>query len=60
MKCMKDGSLPPQNVKKIDDLPINARKYLDRLEELCNLPISLISVGPDREQTILADEVIGS
>lgn len=51
---------PTQDIKKIDQLPVNARKYLNRLEELCNLPISLISVGPDREQTILADEVVGS
>ena len=35
------------------DLPENAKKYLNRLEELFEIPISIVSVGPDREQTIL-------
>ncbi|HVC01671.1 MAG TPA: adenylosuccinate synthase [Steroidobacteraceae bacterium] len=35
------------------DLPANARAYLARLEELVGVPISIISTGPDREQTIL-------
>lgn len=36
-----------------DDLPPNARKYLTRLRELLGVRIDLISVGPDRAQTIL-------
>lgn len=51
---------PTQSIKKFDELPANARKYLKRLEELCNVPISLVSVGPDRDQTIEVDEVVGS
>ena len=39
-------------VKKYEDLPENARKYLERLERLLEVPISIVSVGPDREQTI--------
>lgn len=39
-------------IKKYEDLPENAKKYLSRLEELVNIPISIVSVGPDREQTI--------
>ena len=39
-------------IKKYEDLPLNARKYLERLEELLDTPISIVSVGPDREQTI--------
>jgi adenylosuccinate synthase len=35
------------------DLPANARRYVDRLSELLALPVSIISVGPDREQTIV-------
>jgi len=34
------------------DLPTAARRYVDRLGELLGLPVSIISVGPDREQTI--------
>jgi adenylosuccinate synthase len=33
-------------------LPANARRYLERLEKLVNVPIDMISTGPDREQTI--------
>ncbi len=35
------------------DLPDNAQKYLARIEELVEVPIDIISTGPDREQTIV-------
>ncbi len=38
--------------KRQGDLPAAARRYIDRLMELLQLPISIVSVGPDREQTI--------
>jgi adenylosuccinate synthase len=41
-------------VRSVGDLPLNARKYLDRLGELLRRPVEIISVGPDREQTIFA------
>ncbi len=33
------------------DLPLNAKKYLERMEELSGVPVGLVSVGPDRSQT---------
>jgi len=39
-------------VKRQADLPAAARRYIDRLSELLALPISIVSVGPDRDQTI--------
>ena len=33
-------------------LPMEARKYLDRLEQLLGAPITLVSIGPDREATV--------
>jgi adenylosuccinate synthase len=36
-----------------DDLPGQARGYLDRLSSLTRLPLTLVSVGPDRHQTIV-------
>lgn len=36
-----------------ENLPANAQKYLARIEELVNVPIHIISTGPDREQTIV-------
>jgi adenylosuccinate synthase len=44
---------PLTEVKKLSDLPINARKYVQRIEEILETPIILISVGPGREQTVL-------
>ena len=34
-------------------LPANARKYLERLESLVEVPIDIISTGPERDETIL-------
>jgi adenylosuccinate synthase len=40
-------------VKTVDGLPDNARAYLQRMEQLCEVPIDIISTGPDREETIV-------
>ena len=40
------------DVRKLEDFPVNARKYIDRISELISVPIGVLSVGPDREQTI--------
>ncbi len=40
------------NVRKLVDFPTNARRYIDRISELISVPIGVLSVGPDREQTI--------
>ena len=39
--------------RRLADLPPSARRYVDRLSELIGLPVSIISVGPDHEQTIV-------
>ncbi len=43
------------DIRKYEDLPENCRKYLERLEEILETPISIVSVGPDRDQTIFRD-----
>jgi adenylosuccinate synthase len=40
-------------VTEYDALPVNARKYLERLQTLVDVPIDMISTGPDRDQTIV-------
>lgn len=42
-------------VKNYDDLPQNARDYVEKLEDLLGVEISAVSVGPGREQTIFRD-----
>jgi adenylosuccinate synthase len=41
-------------------LPENARRYLERLQVLVNVPIDLISTGPEREQTIVLRHPFGA
>ena len=40
------------SAKSLDDLPGEARNYLKSLEEIMEVPFSIISVGPMRDQTI--------
>jgi len=40
-------------VREFDRLPINAQRYLRRIEALCEVPVDMISTGPDRDETIL-------
>jgi adenylosuccinate synthase len=40
-------------IKHFDALPAAAQAYLKRMEALCEVPIALISTGPDREETIV-------
>jgi adenylosuccinate synthase len=40
-------------IRKLEDLPKNARRYLDRIEELLETPIDIVSVGPGRDETII-------
>ncbi|GCF11120.1 adenylosuccinate synthase [Dictyobacter arantiisoli] len=41
--------------KTLQDLPVNARAYLNRLAELVNVRIHSVGVGPNRDQTIMAE-----
>ena len=40
-------------VTDYEDLPANAKHFLDRIVELSETPLATISVGPSREQTII-------
>ena len=40
-------------VTEFDKLPENARQYLLRIAALCEVPIDMVSTGPDRDETIL-------
>ncbi|UEX90124.1 adenylosuccinate synthase [Staphylococcus ratti] len=46
-------------VRSLDELPDNARRYLERIAELCNVHISIFSVGPDRNQTNVVEALWG-
>lgn len=44
-------------IEKFDDLPENAKKYIYRIEELVGVNIDLVSVGPNRTQTIIRKNI---
>lgn len=46
-------------LRAYEDFPENTRKYLDRIKELSGVEIKIVSVGPDRDETIVLDHVFG-
>jgi adenylosuccinate synthase len=40
-------------IKRLEDLPANARAYIKRIEEVVGCPVDIISTGPDRDETIV-------
>lgn len=45
-------------IRSYEDLPANAKKYLERMAEVTNIKLGIVSVGPNRDQTIiLADDI---
>jgi len=43
--------------KTYEELPLNARRYIERIEELLDIPIKIVSVGPKRSETIIRDRI---
>jgi len=41
-----------RSLRQWEDLPPRARAYILRIEELCGVPVRLVSVGPERQQVI--------
>ncbi|PJF23293.1 MAG: adenylosuccinate synthase [Phototrophicales bacterium] len=48
------------NARSFSDLPLAAQNYLKRIGELCDVPIAMISVGPEREQFIVMEQVLAT
>jgi adenylosuccinate synthase len=42
-----------QGLRRFADLPQATRNYLKRIEELAKTPIRVVSVGPDRQETMV-------
>lgn len=45
------------NIKKYEDLPLNARKYVEFIEKETGVPVVIVSTGPDKYQTIIRKEI---
>ncbi len=46
---------PIGDIRSYEDLPLEARQYVARLEELVSCPVKIVSVGAEREQTIFKE-----
>ena len=44
-------------IEKFEDLPENAKKYVARIEELVGVSVDMVSVGPNRAQTIIRKNI---
>jgi adenylosuccinate synthase len=44
---------PLDSCRSLDDLPTNAKKYIEVIEQATDCQVTLVGVGPDREQTIV-------
>jgi len=44
-----------KDIKQYNELPQNAKNYIETIESLVGIQVSIISVGPDRNQTIIRD-----
>ena len=50
---MDGWDTPLTAVRRFSDLPANAQKYVRRIEKILETEVILVSVGPDREQTVM-------
>ena len=52
-EAMAGWSASTVGVTDYDALPVNARLYLQRIEQITGVPVDIISTGPDRDHTIM-------
>ncbi len=55
-ETLKGWQKSTQKCKSFSDLPINAKKYIKRIEKLIECPVSMISTSPERNDTILVTD----
>jgi adenylosuccinate synthase len=47
------------SVNSLGDLPVEARRYLDRIAELAGVSVQIVSIGASRDQTLVVDDPLG-
>ncbi len=57
MPGWKDSTV---GIRRYEDLPVEARNYLRRIEAVCGVPVDIISTGPDRDETIVLRHPFGA
>ena len=56
-ESMPGWSTPTRGIRRYQDLPENARRYVARLEEVSGVPAAIVSTGSERGDTILREDV---
>jgi adenylosuccinate synthase len=44
--------------RRFEELPANAQRYVERIEELCGTRVSVVGVGPGREENVIRHELV--
>ena len=44
------------SINKFNELPLEAKSYISRIEEIIKIPVSMISVGAERKKIIIKDK----
>jgi adenylosuccinate synthase len=60
LESMPGWSAPTAGVKRFEDLPPEARAYVERLEQLTGVPALLISTGTGRDDTIVRNAALAA
>ena len=55
-ETLKGWQKSTQKCKSFSELPLNAKKYIKRIEKLIECPVSMISTSPERNDTILIND----
>ncbi|MEO9590206.1 adenylosuccinate synthase [Rhodopirellula bahusiensis] len=55
-ETIQGWNTPVDDARSVDDFPPLALAYVKRIEELVGIPVGVLSVGPDRAQTIFTEE----
>jgi adenylosuccinate synthase len=59
-ESMPGWSAPTKGIRRYDDLPEAARRYIARLEAVTGVPSAVISTGSERDDTILREDVLAA
>ncbi|MBA3270148.1 MAG: adenylosuccinate synthase [Acidobacteria bacterium] len=51
---------PTRGARSFDELPIEARSYVKRLEEVSGVPCAIVSTGSDRDETIIRKDSVAA
>ena len=57
-KTMRGWKKPTTECRSFNDLPQEARTYLEFLEQQLDVPVAIVSVGPKRDQTVVIEDPI--